>query len=1013
MNRNVEKGWQTQIRPNERQSIALQIAQTLRIISPSISEVQLMNMALSFERQAFDGANSKHEYLTTCSKKTAQLRDQIREHLQAAQMKQAQNFRNNGNINTVPQVPPATAGRMATNSRVLPRMQNQTMPMQPGGVQQQFAGNVKLTPQQRQLLYQQSQLQQQQQQQQPPPPQPVSDTTQGRTAQPRVPPAFSQQQLNNLCAQISTLLARTGTPPIPLQKLQSMPPARLISLYQNQVQKFRSLQQLQQQQKQDQQQTKQSGNAPFNAVNSAGQPYSNMANQQQTQPHVSQQPRPANVPSNASVRQNLEMLNIPVPKQLFAQIPGLPSNIKLWRDVIELGKNQRLTPEQAKAIGILYQKHMQVLLQHRQLKMQSARVNQASQTPQAPEKFGNVPVDPGVPATSQQAYAQQMRNANVTNQAVNPQGGNIPLNIDTVPNSAKPNYQNYAPSTARATSQSLKSNVSPTDVPNIAPSNVELNPTFNASVSPPSYPLKSSDVPSGPPVANQPAEKPFANPNTSGNVSAYIVQQLLESGGTMGQQKMTVRIRELTERVMHSMIRPIPLELPHDQKVIIAELVKSAYPMFSRTNQLIYLFYCLTANEEATVQLIQMRHIFKLQLEGLQQGVFTSTPQMMAKIKEKTSRYFAYVRTQLIRLHHEVKVNGQSLTAALAQISTSMRGSSAQQQHQQQQQQQRNQKQPQAQHIPPQYQRNAGMQPQNEFINKAQTASLPSQVRNVPKPPNESNLDEHQLNLNVLTKAQQEAQLKEKAISEVMKHSLRPEDLKLPIGKRKKLEHASPPANIPTTQKPSLRTPEGSTMVVDETPVSSSMVNDGFNDTLAKGSDSYKAREEATANPLKYAIDAFVTLDHEDEISAVKSGLTPNSAIKTPQSFFIPSSTPDLNAGKNSLSPANILTLEGKFTYDDDAELWADGIQDSSAGNEVTKAADGGMEMDVKDVSMDADSAYKIPEEESFVKLTDNENDPWNDFIREKQLTTKRKERGEDINEFTSMNPSNIWQVVI
>lgn len=34
-------------------------AQTLRIISPSISEVQLMNMALSFERQAFDGASSK------------------------------------------------------------------------------------------------------------------------------------------------------------------------------------------------------------------------------------------------------------------------------------------------------------------------------------------------------------------------------------------------------------------------------------------------------------------------------------------------------------------------------------------------------------------------------------------------------------------------------------------------------------------------------------------------------------------------------------------------------------------------------------------------------------------------------------------------------------------------------------------------------------------------------------------------------------------------------------------
>lgn len=747
-------------------------------------------------------------------------------------------------------------------------------------------------------------------------------------------------------------------------------------------------------------------------------PQDQPSTQQQQPQRTAAPPNNPNVNATNNNRINIEMLNIPVPKQLFDQIPNLPPNVKIWRDVLELGQSQRLPPEQLKLIGMLYRKHLQIILQHRQQqlnKIQNARMN--LQNAPNTNKLGNPqPDNTGNPqAFSQQAFAQQQqqqqqqlhRTSNPTSASVTSQNGQQPINTKLSANAAKTNYQSYLANKARNATQPTQPPVSQVDYSNNLPPNLDTSSTFRSSASPPSAFTKAGNEALSVPLSgarNTAASRPTNL--AAGNSSASIVQQLLECGGTMGQQKMTSRIRELTERVMHSLMRPVPLDLPHDQKVMIASLIKSAYPMFSRTNQLICLFYCLTGNEEATIQLIQMRHIFKLQLEGLQQGVFTCAPQTLAKIKEKTSRYFAFVKAQLLRLHHEVNNNNMSIQNALAHISSLRTASINQQQQPQPQQQQQASQFPQAPSV------SSNVRPINGSIPNAQP-SVPGQAQPAAKANSVGNTSfpvDSKLAFQSLDVSQPDLQAKQKIASQVMKHGLKPEDLKLPPSKKKKIE------NLSTVQKPKdsvVNTPDVIMSSVDEIP---SSVSPG---TIAKEEGMAKAREEAIANPLKYAIDAFVAVDHEEEVSAIKSSQTPSSILKTPQSFFIPPSTPDLSFtdNKNSLSPSNILSLDGKFSFNDDSELWAD------LGNEINSEIGFLKEPDTMNLALDADKdktkmQNKLTQinfdESCFLDPAIDDKDPWNEMLHEKKVLLKQLQVGnEDEDNIAFPTSTNIWQVVI
>lgn len=70
--------------------------------------------------------------------------------------------------------------------------------------------------------------------------------------------------------------------------------------------------------------------------------------------------------------------------------------------------------------------------------------------------------------------------------------------------------------------------------------------------------------------------------------------------------------------------------------------------MYQRVDQLLPVFLALTNNHEATKRLILMKYLFQDQLDALPQGVFVMTSENMRKLKEQFSRYFVWVKNQII-----------------------------------------------------------------------------------------------------------------------------------------------------------------------------------------------------------------------------------------------------------------------------------------------------------------------------------------------------------------------------
>ncbi|RUS17632.1 mediator complex subunit 15-domain-containing protein [Endogone sp. FLAS-F59071] len=131
------------------------------------------------------------------------------------------------------------------------------------------------------------------------------------------------------------------------------------------------------------------------------------------------------------------------------------------------------------------------------------------------------------------------------------------------------------------------------------------------------------------------------------NRQATVTQH---AGMSYAQYGAAVQAVEGMERLLVTIrVRNAPLHgLPESEKSDILELVEKMGPMYQRVDQLLPVFLALTNNHEATKRLILMKYLFKDQLDAIPQGVFVMTSENMRKLKEQFSRYFVWVKNQII-----------------------------------------------------------------------------------------------------------------------------------------------------------------------------------------------------------------------------------------------------------------------------------------------------------------------------------------------------------------------------
>lgn len=121
------------------------------------------------------------------------------------------------------------------------------------------------------------------------------------------------------------------------------------------------------------------------------------------------------------------------------------------------------------------------------------------------------------------------------------------------------------------------------------------------------------------------------------------------------------RIRQIFDEAASIPIRlqDFTEQLSPDDKRQVQDLTRSIFHMYQRIDQLVPMFYVITKNTNATRRLIQLKFMYKEQMEALQKGVYLTTPQVLDKTKHEINRYFLFVRDNLQQSTRTQGQNGQ------------------------------------------------------------------------------------------------------------------------------------------------------------------------------------------------------------------------------------------------------------------------------------------------------------------------------------------------------------------
>ena len=343
------------------------------------------------------------------------------------------------------------------------------------------------------------------------------------------------------------------------------------------------------------------------------------AQQQQLYPQQQQQNLTYNSATQAVPSTLLPQLH-PLPVHLRNLITGLSPDVQTWERIQQWYQMPDRTDEQRAVVKHVYQLHQEYLT--KQVAAQAA-------APAPPPLSVSRNVDSPPPAPTNEFAPQHL----LPTAAPQPQPPPLPA--------AKP-----------APAPKKRSRAPPKKKGQAA--------TKDEAATSPTFKPNASQTPSSPAMGmiTTPTSASFApdSVNSVGSIGvgtplneSVVVQKILSQGSKGGgPADIARRLREIQEEVAKNPPRPLERsDLAPQQKQEVEVQMRSMLQMYQRIDQLLPLFFVITQDVPGTRRLLQMKHIFKGQLEGLQHQVYTTDPTLLNTLKDQIGRYFTFVKSNV------------------------------------------------------------------------------------------------------------------------------------------------------------------------------------------------------------------------------------------------------------------------------------------------------------------------------------------------------------------------------
>ncbi|KTW31443.1 hypothetical protein T552_00085 [Pneumocystis carinii B80] len=723
-----DRNWRSTLTASEKHAIIFHLVSALRAVSSNVSQEHLIAIVNAFEKQAYEKANSKTEYINICNNKLMYIKGSAaaKQHLS-----QAQNQR--PTMSFFPQIPcqqivsgqmkafemPGTSNLVSPSFTHSPRMSRQPMSSHSQFQQVSPLLNQQMTLQQKQMLMRQASVNQHLSDQNLMPGLNHSVNQQSHISNSasdplkRSPYSVPQQKASQIQQMLNQLQTQNNQQQIPKymshqacvsqglderhqtlnqQKIHMSPQTDiyqqcvdnpLLNSSNVNLQKLLALNQaIQSQNKQINQpisQNKQllSNQTLQNFLSQVQAPVQQVVNQQAQK--MPSQVIGSFMPSpefKKKMDPYLNPCNYLIPQRILSQFPELPTNVYTWSQVAELIRNQRLSPEQvARVHELFYQHALYLQLHYQQIQhMSNQSVNQFRPQPQLQptSQHHSVNLSPQIQQQMRKIPVHQMQQiskGNVSSEFLQPEWFSEASNFPTqYPCSFSPNVN---VSLNNQTSQQLQSQSIDQLLTMVQCDNTSgLKKKARASVkvkkkddirpvndqSPVS---RTSNMASVSTHNQQPAQIRQDSPKNQPDIS--IVQRILMCGGKEANIQMTTRLRQIQNEVERNGVKCIPLnDLTQIQKQQVCELIAEMSQMYHRIDMLLPLFMILSWNESAIMQLLQMKLIYKNQLDVLPQGIYLCYPSQLIKIKKMISEYFKFVKISVQAIQKQIE-NGKSL----------------------------------------------------------------------------------------------------------------------------------------------------------------------------------------------------------------------------------------------------------------------------------------------------------------------------------------------------------------
>ncbi|QSL65453.1 hypothetical protein MERGE_002764 [Pneumocystis wakefieldiae] len=720
-----DRNWRSTLTPSEKYSIIFHLVSALRAASSNVSQEHLLAIVNAFEKNAYEKANSKTEYINICNNKLMYIKGSTaaKHHLTQGQNQmpsmpffppipfqqpvsgQMKNFEMSGASNLLS--PPFTHSPRMSRQAMNPHSQFQQVP--PPLMNQQ------MTLQQKQMLMRQASVNQHLSNQNLMQGLNHSVNQQSRVSNSspdslkRSPYSVPQQKAPQIQQMLTQLQTQNNQQQIPKymshqacvsqglderhqalnqQKIHISPQTDIYQQYVDSpllnssdvnLQKLLAMNQaIQSQNKQLNQPLSQAkqlhpNQALQNFLSQTQTPVQQVLNQQAQK--MPGQAIGSSMPSQELKKKmdsHLNPCNYLIPQRILSQFPELPTNVFTWNQVAELIRNQRLSPEQVARIHELFYQHALYLqLHYQQIQhMSNHSVNQFR--PQSQLQ----PTSPHHSVNLNPHIQQQMRKIPVQQMQQISKGG---VSSDFL----QPGWSSETSNFPTQYSHSFSPDV-----------NVSLNNQTSQQLQPQSIDqlltMVQSDNISGlkkkarvsMKVKKKDDFRPISNHSpllqTSNMISTLffnfvdssknrpdisIVQKILMCGGKEANIQMNIRLREIQDKVERNsaIVKSIPLDdLTQIQKQQVCHLIGEMSQMYHRIDMLLPLFMILTWNESAIMQLLQMKIIYRNQLDALSKGIYLCYPSQLIKIKNMISEYFKFVKISVQAIQKQLE-NGKSL----------------------------------------------------------------------------------------------------------------------------------------------------------------------------------------------------------------------------------------------------------------------------------------------------------------------------------------------------------------